>query len=450
VKSLAANRRDTVFEHINSIPTTSSHYSRAKSPYRKYLPSGLNINSLYSLYSEWMSEKHPEIEKVSPHYYRDIFNQNFNIGFEPPKSDTCAFCDRIENDIKLCTDDTRKRELNVQKEVHLRRSMAVHKLLKKLKDDTNEECEVLCFDLQQTLPTPKLTTSVQYYKRKLWTYNFCVHDVKTGRATMYLWNETTAKRGSIEICNCLMNYIEKQTPANRKTLILFSDNCGGQNKNINLVLSCLRKIHEGRFEEINHYFMVPGHSYLPCDRNFGHIEKKLRGVDVFSEDHYAKLILEARTTRPFNVIQMKRNDFKNYSDLQKYVTRRKAKFKDAKVLIYRSAYKQGYEISNSFTFDRNSVDKVPLQKGKKKSYDNVAFDLSKITLELSYEGPILLSKEKCQDVKDLLPFVPQHYKTFLDNVIHEQQELHSRQASDVADDDDLEENDFDDDEQDYN
>jgi hypothetical protein len=67
---------------------------------------------------------------------------------------------------------------------------------------------------------------------------------------------------------------------------------------------------------------------------------------------------------------------------------------------------------------------------------------------LSYEGPILLSKEKSQDVKDLLPFVPQYYKAFLNHVIHEQQELQSRQASAVAQVDDQEESY--DGEQDYN
>jgi len=43
---------------------------------------------------------------------------------------------------------------------------------------------VICFDLQQALPTPKLSSSPAFYKQKLWTYNFCVHDADS--ETVYL------------------------------------------------------------------------------------------------------------------------------------------------------------------------------------------------------------------------------------------------------------------------
>ena len=115
---------------------------------------------------------------------------------------------------------------------------------------------------------------------------------------MYLWNETIAKRGSIEIASCLIHYFDHFLQDEVKTLKMFSDNCGGQNKNINIVLTCLKQIHEGRFNYIEHNFMEPGHSYLPCDRDFGHIELKIRGLEVYSHPHYSDLIKDTRRTMP--------------------------------------------------------------------------------------------------------------------------------------------------------
>ena len=57
--------------------------------------------------------------------------------------------------------------------------------------------------------------------------------------------------------------------------------------------------------------MEPGHSYLPCDRDFGNIEKKIRGVEVFSQSNYVDIIKESRTTKPFQVVSAEReNDFR--------------------------------------------------------------------------------------------------------------------------------------------
>ncbi|KAF0767985.1 Uncharacterized protein FWK35_00002659 [Aphis craccivora] len=54
---------------------------------------------------------------------------------------------------------------------------------------------VIAFDLQKCLPTPSLDSSVAFYKRQLWTFNFTVHNMLTSKALCYLWNETLAKRG---------------------------------------------------------------------------------------------------------------------------------------------------------------------------------------------------------------------------------------------------------------
>ena len=90
--------KDFVHAFIKKLRTVSSHYSRNKSPNRVYLPPGSNITLLYKLYCEKIKDSGKEHLKVSDFMFRQIF-KDYNIGFEPPKSDTCNVCDVF--DIKL-------------------------------------------------------------------------------------------------------------------------------------------------------------------------------------------------------------------------------------------------------------------------------------------------------------------------------------------------------------
>ena len=55
---------------------------------------------MYNLYIDWLTDNGSTIEPVSDHYYRDIFNSEFNIGFERPHCDTCSTCDLYNNTIR--------------------------------------------------------------------------------------------------------------------------------------------------------------------------------------------------------------------------------------------------------------------------------------------------------------------------------------------------------------
>ena len=61
-----------VHEHIQRLPVKSSHYTRAKSPHRKYLGSAGSI-------SQYCITKYPGEEMVSSRIYRTIFSRDYNI-----------------------------------------------------------------------------------------------------------------------------------------------------------------------------------------------------------------------------------------------------------------------------------------------------------------------------------------------------------------------------------
>ena len=157
----------------------TSHYSRAINPHRRYLESNLTISKLYKSYEEWMSANHPEVEKVTQRYYHKTFSNEFNIGFQPPRSDTCSTCDKLTTSIQLATTEADKQLLQDQLKHHKDKASQGQQLMKNKKEDMDDEVAVICIDLQQTIPIPKLSTSVAYYHRKLWMYNFCIHNLKT-------------------------------------------------------------------------------------------------------------------------------------------------------------------------------------------------------------------------------------------------------------------------------
>lgn len=67
---------------------------------------------------------------------------------------------------------------------------------------------MITFGFQQSLPTPKLSMNVVFYKRQTWIYNLGILNCSTGKAVMYMWPECVASRGSMEIVSCLAKHLK--------------------------------------------------------------------------------------------------------------------------------------------------------------------------------------------------------------------------------------------------
>ena len=96
------------------------------------------------------------------------------------------------------------------------------------------------------------------------TYSTCVNFGFTSSAiqscgdndvVMYCWPEIVGKRGSDEVISCLHDYLSKLPPG-VMTLRLYSDGCGGRNKNINVLRYLFTLVAVGKFKHIRHTFPV--------------------------------------------------------------------------------------------------------------------------------------------------------------------------------------------------
>lgn len=430
-------------KHINQLPTVTAHYCRAKSMYRVYLPHGSSKATLYKDYVRWLQEQGKEDLKASISVYSKIF-RTFNIGIEPPSSDTCNFCDGTKMDIKKAKDkgdDIEAGRLEAQMKFHIASSKAAQSILKVYYKDRNDSLVAIAMDLQQQLATPRLSTSAQFYKHKLWTFNFGIHNLKTREAFFYVWNESKGRRGSNEVASCLQHYLSNFVGDNVKNLVIFSDNCGGQNKNTNIVLFYLRLIHSGGFDNIEHYFLISGHSYLPCDRDFGFLEGKLKGLPVYTTDHYVELMRSCRDNNPFKVVEMGSTDFFNFDELQGHVTKggfSGAGFKDSRVFIVDKDYKLGVKVKGNYGLGEPKF--IKFQKGRGNTYDPT-FDLSAVQLSHKYPNGVLLKPNKLRDIKFLTRYVEPKYLPFFTAFFRDQEVLSTQVGDggrgDDSDPDDL-------------
>ena len=275
---------EQIDQHICSFPAKSSHYSRNKNYDKKYLSESLSVAKMHCLYLQKyepciaaeLALGGKAVPQVKYEFYLSRFNSHHNLSFGRPRSDTCPVCDSLELKIKEESDGAAKTKLLAEREMHHRKAERFYSALQEYshKAERDETVATLCFDFQQNLPSPVIPVGELFYARQLWLYNFCVHDCSANVGTMYCWDETQAKRGSNEVASCLLHYFTNKLADEVETLYLFSDGCGGQNKNYTILWFFLTLIKLKRFKSIVHIFPVRGHSFLPCDRDFASIELK--------------------------------------------------------------------------------------------------------------------------------------------------------------------------------
>ena len=166
----------------------------------------------------------PKKPKISLYTYRNIFNREFNLSFGVLRMDTCARCEALNMALLSCSgeEDEMNRLLEERRE-HQEKGENGYESKRRDKQRTQQSwkgktrtlgdnstskdaIDMITFDFQQNLPTPHLHHNDIFYLRQLWTHNFGIHDCINEQGYMFLWSETTAKRGSSEVASCLHKF----------------------------------------------------------------------------------------------------------------------------------------------------------------------------------------------------------------------------------------------------
>ncbi|XP_033229812.1 uncharacterized protein LOC117181350 isoform X2 [Belonocnema kinseyi] len=408
--------RKNVIEFINRFPTYESHYGRSSSE-NKYLNSNLNIATMHRMYKENCVQD--DVPSVSETIFRQIFNEEFNLCFKRPHTDMCKTCDIIKNE-KDNLDLTQEERKSLE-EMEKQHNELKGKVSKDFENDVNKSqktssIRVLTFGLQKVLATPALSTNVAFYKRQLATYNCCIYDETARKAYMYIWSENVASRGGEEIGSCLLKHLKTNIPDETDRIVLYSDCCGGQNRNIKVILLLKHFMFSSKIDLIEHKFLCSGHSYNSCDRNFSYIEKEKRKHDgVYDPDHWIEIISQARKTEPkFVVTKMEKNDFFSTQELEQLITNRKNDTENRKInwLSARVLKHDKEQLFSVYMIDNDNI-LHRLNIAKKNITEQ---EFGDVKLSLLYLNGNTITKKKYEDLIELCKFIPQKYRHFYKNL----------------------------------
>lgn len=303
----ATEEKEHVRKHIESFPVVDSHFCR-KSTKRQYLGSHLNISLMHRLY---VVKRNAEGGKpLSLKTYSEVFSTEYNLGFHRPIKDQCDLCTKYLN-----TTEDSKETIKEEYTQHL----TDHKLVSEMKSSSKErskasiDFEAYAFDLEQVLVTPKMMASSSYYKRKLSTYNLSWYELGSGRVVCNIWHEGLAGRGSNEIASCIFKLLEDASKRDVKYVDLFSDSCGGQNRNRFFVTMLWFAINRLSIQEVVHTFFVRGHSKNENDSVHSTVERAAQKIEIYTSGQWAAVVRGAKHKEPhYKVEELDTSDFHDF------------------------------------------------------------------------------------------------------------------------------------------
>lgn len=443
-RAIPEELKNSVRQHIGLFPKVESHYVR-KDTQREYLDEKLNISVMHKAYLQWISNKDkdlegPELEKdqdsdimddtssvgdvmdepgednigdsidgndivirdplvATERQYRDIFNNEFNLGFHQPKKDQCDVC-VVYN---LAEGDA-KENLREEFENHHQEKEKVRALKKIAKEKAlnNASVAFCCFDLQRVLYVPDGHASGFFYNSKLSTYNFTVFEMRQGRTKgfCYTWDQTIAKRGSNDMASCFLLYFDEAVKDNITEFLMFADNCTGQNKNRN-VIGVFAYISAKYNVKIVLRFLVKGHTQNEGDSMHARIERASRNKALYVPSHWRKIMRSAKVKgEPYAVKKMSQKDFVDIKDLtakQNWDTsddKQKVRWLDIKEV----EVSNGTQVKFKYTYDPEEVPVVVNLNSRKARPVNLA----NYQFKRAYNGLIPLNESTLRGLQDIM------------------------------------------------
>ena len=207
---------------------------------------------------------------------------------------------------------------------------------------------------------------------------------------------------------------------------VYSDNFRGQNKNHALNRVFLALTDTGRFDRIEQYYPIRGHSYLPCDRDFAVIKRKLKRYDrVYTVHQITELIITSSTTGKFTVEEVATEDIVDFqkwwptfykkSCISEETRGKKVPAKDKISFGICSLMHFTYGTSPGVIVCRPLIDGQMVQTYK---MSQVVDHFVEFPQNVCYPlGNVPIKRMKLQDIRKLMQYVPDEFSGFYDELM---------------------------------
>lgn len=416
--------KQKVKEHIESFPKEQSHYRNLS-----FLCENLNVKIMHGLFTT----KYPE-EKVTYEKYLDIFNHDYKLSFGQPKVDVCgeyeSFATKLNNKF---LNPSAKRVIEAERAVHIRRSKKFYSAMKNDRNENADSVLSLVFDYMMNIPLPKTPVQEAFYLRQLTVSVFCVHNIRTNKARMYVYHEQEGRRSPNKVCTFLMDAISQEMEArpdrHYTTLHLYSDNCGGQNKNNCMLRFMMALTDNGMFQEVIYYFPIRGHSFNACDRDFGLVKRLMKRVGrIYTKRQIIRLIALSGLPKnnKFEVVSVQLNDildfqswWPTYYEYYKIAVSEETKH-------FRRCEKQSFVIQKCHEFRTSSALKGQMVTkefigGLMQSTFKLAQPGSQYPIPMpskkAYASPLPLQETKIANLRTLYQYVTEQFRYFYKRIL---------------------------------
>lgn len=404
-----SDSRECLLQFLQSLPVMESHYCRASSQKQNILAEWQSLHSLYEFYVEdWCKLKH-QVVPLSIASFSKMFRDK-KLALFRPKKDECEKC--VTYKVGQVSFEEHNKHIKNKEEARA----------EKEKDKKQQEY-VFTADLQAVLMSPKSKVSTLYYKTKLQVHNLCFYNLKNSEAFCFLWNESEGGVGAEEFASIWMFFIENMIVPNipsevdinkRKTLIIYSDGCGYQNRNCLLanVLLNVAALHNLNIEQ---KYLEPGHTQMEVDSIHATIEKKLRNTIINLPADYVEVCQKARKKpSPYKVKYLSHDFFRKFVGIDFYKSIRPGKTKgDHKVTDIRALkYTPEGEIFYKIEFS-DEWTSIPQRKNTKiEKHDWYQLDQL-------YTERLKITAKKFADLQAIKKTLSVDYHKFYDDLPHE-------------------------------
>ncbi|RZF36716.1 hypothetical protein LSTR_LSTR005029 [Laodelphax striatellus] len=181
-----------------------------------------------------------------------------------------------------------------------------------------------------------------------------------------------------------------------------------------------------KFEYIRHYYPIRGHSFLPCDRDFGLVKKSLNKYDrVYSLHEITEIIVKSSTKQNFIVKEISGNEILDFKAWwPRFYKKNTLSVETSNKNVPRNQKAQ-FSVANFHSFEYNSLKSGEIIAKRYINSEPNTFRLgltgskcSEIAPNIAYPtGKVPLKTAKLNDLKKMMNYIEHTHKQFYDEIL---------------------------------